>query len=135
MKFASAMLERILSKLNSIPADKVYHFAGGALLFAVLLPFTGPVYADAWAGRDKVQHASVGAIIGTAIAASTGSPLQGCVAAATVGAAKEIYDAAHPSKHDASIKDFVVTAAFGCAFAYTTNWVITPKEIRYSIKF
>lgn len=39
------MIERILSKLNSIPADKVFHFAGGAILFAVLLPFTGPVYA------------------------------------------------------------------------------------------
>lgn len=104
-------------------------------LFYCLGVLSPLVHADAWTGKDKVQHASVGAIIGTAIAASTGSPLQGCVAAATVGAAKEIYDAAHPSKHDASIKDFVVTAAFGCAFAYTTNWVITPKEIRYSIKF
>lgn len=47
MKFASKVLERILSKLNSIPADKVYHFAGGAILFAVLLPFAGPVYAVA----------------------------------------------------------------------------------------
>ncbi len=135
MKFASAMLERILSKLNSIPADKVFHFAGGAILFAVLLPFAGPVYADAWTGPDKNQHAAIGAILGTAIAASSGSPLQGCVTAASIGAAKEIYDSFYPSKHSVSIKDFVVTAAFGCSFAYATNWVITNKEIKYSIKF
>ena len=41
------MIETLLSKLNSIPADKVYHFAGGAILFALALPFTGPVYAVA----------------------------------------------------------------------------------------
>lgn len=41
------MIERILSKLNSIPADKVFHFAGGTILFALALPFTGPVYAVA----------------------------------------------------------------------------------------
>lgn len=41
------MIERILSKLNSIPADKVFHFTGGTILFALALPFTGPVYAVA----------------------------------------------------------------------------------------
>ena len=41
------MIERILSKLNSIPTDKVFHFAGGSILFALALPFTGPVYAVA----------------------------------------------------------------------------------------
>lgn len=39
------MIERTLSKLSSIPADKVLHFAGGTILFALVLPFTGPVYA------------------------------------------------------------------------------------------
>lgn len=39
------MIETILSKLNSIPADKVAHFAGGAILFALALPFTGAMYA------------------------------------------------------------------------------------------
>ena len=104
-------------------------------LFYCLGMLTPLVHADTWTGADKVQHAAVGAIIGTALTVATGSPLQGCAAAATVGAAKEIYDSLHPSKHDTSVKDFVVTAAFGCAFAYGTNWVITPREIRYSIKF
>ncbi len=39
------MIERILSKLNSIPADKTAHFAMGVVLFAVLLPFISPMYA------------------------------------------------------------------------------------------
>lgn len=39
------MIERILSKLNSIPADKVAHFTVGVILFAVLLPFLGGMYS------------------------------------------------------------------------------------------
>jgi hypothetical protein len=39
------MIERILTRLNSIPADKVSHFAGGAILFAVAVPFMLPAYA------------------------------------------------------------------------------------------
>jgi hypothetical protein len=41
------MIERILSMLNSIPADKVAHFAVGSILFALALPFTGAMYAVA----------------------------------------------------------------------------------------
>jgi membrane protein implicated in regulation of membrane protease activity len=41
------MIERILTRLNSIPADKALHFAAGVILFAVFLPFTGPQYAFA----------------------------------------------------------------------------------------
>jgi uncharacterized protein YfiM (DUF2279 family) len=90
---------------------------------------------DAWFGVDKVQHAAVGAIIGAAIAAATKDPLKGCIAATAIGAAKEVYDAAHPSKHTSSFKDFAVTAAFGCASAYTTNWTLTPNGVKYSIRF
>lgn len=39
------MIEQILSRLNSIPSDKVFHFAGGAILFALAVPFVGAVYA------------------------------------------------------------------------------------------
>ena len=39
------MISTILTRLNSIPADKTAHFAVGAVLFAVLLPFIGPLYA------------------------------------------------------------------------------------------
>ena len=43
------MIEQILTRLNSIPADKALHFAAGAILFAVAVPFTGPQYALALA--------------------------------------------------------------------------------------
>jgi hypothetical protein len=39
----------MLSKLSSLPADKVLHFAAGAILFAVALPFIGATYALAFA--------------------------------------------------------------------------------------
>jgi uncharacterized protein YfiM (DUF2279 family) len=92
-------------------------------------------FADAWTGKDKTQHAAVGAVIGAAITAATDDPLKGCMAATAVGLAKEVYDHQHPTKHTSSFKDFAVTAAFGCASAYATGWVITPKEIRYSFNF
>ena len=125
------MIEQILSRLNSIPSDKVFYFASGALL--ALASFS--TQADSWTGQDKTQHAAAGALIGAAVTASTKDPLHGCVAAATVGAAKEFYDATKPLTHTASFKDFAVTAAFGCASAYATGWVITPKEIRYTFRF
>lgn len=91
--------------------------------------------ADEWTGPDKTQHAAVGAVIGAAIAAATKDPLVGCAAAAAIGAAKEIYDHQHPQKHTASFKDFAVTAAAGCAVSFATHWVMTPKEIRYHVRF
>ena len=39
------MIEAILAKLNSIPSDKVMHFASGVVLFAVMLPFIGSGFA------------------------------------------------------------------------------------------
>ena len=42
------MIEKILTKLNAIPSDKVYHFAGGTILFAAALPFIGYKYAMAF---------------------------------------------------------------------------------------
>jgi hypothetical protein len=39
------MIEQALTRLSSIPADKVLHFAAGVILFAVALPFTGSTYA------------------------------------------------------------------------------------------
>lgn len=125
------MIEQILSRLNSIPSDKVFHFAGG-LLFSLLC---ATAQADAWTGQDKTQHAAVGAIIGAAVTSYTANPVNGCVAAATAGALKELYDYRHPLTHTTSFKDFAVTAAFGCASAYTTSWIITPTEIRYTFRF
>jgi hypothetical protein len=43
------MIEQALTRLNSIPADKVLHFAAGAILFAAALPFIGATYALAFA--------------------------------------------------------------------------------------
>jgi hypothetical protein len=39
------MIEAILTRLSSIPADKVMHCLIGVVLFAVFVPFTAPVYA------------------------------------------------------------------------------------------
>lgn len=39
------MLESLLTRLNSIPSDKVMHFASGAVVFTMFLPFIGPYYA------------------------------------------------------------------------------------------
>ena len=39
------MIDKVLSKLNAIPADKVLHFAVGSILFAVFLPFMPPKHA------------------------------------------------------------------------------------------
>jgi hypothetical protein len=39
----------MLSRLSSLPADKVLHFAAGVVLFAVALPFIGATYALAFA--------------------------------------------------------------------------------------
>jgi hypothetical protein len=39
------MIEEILQRLNSIPADKVMHFASGSVLFALCLPFISSHYA------------------------------------------------------------------------------------------
>jgi hypothetical protein len=43
------MISQALTRLSSIPADKVLHFAAGAVLFAVALPFIGATYALAFA--------------------------------------------------------------------------------------
>jgi hypothetical protein len=43
------MIAQIITRLSSIPADKVLHFAAGAILFAVALPFIGATYALAFA--------------------------------------------------------------------------------------
>jgi hypothetical protein len=39
------MIEQALTRLNSIPADKIMHCLMGVVLFAVAVPFTAPVYA------------------------------------------------------------------------------------------
>ena len=91
--------------------------------------------ADEWTGPDKTQHAIVGAIIGAAVTIGTEDPLQGCLVSSAVGAAKEIYDKAHPDKHTASFKDFAVTALFGCSASYFTGLIVTPNSIQYSFRF
>lgn len=121
--------------IPQLPADKEGHLIAGLACFCVFGLGLSKAHADAWTGPDKTQHAAVGAIIGAAISAATKDPLKGCVAATAIGAAKEIYDYQHPLKHTASFKDFAVTAVAGCALSYTTHWVITPSEVRYSWKF
>lgn len=48
------MIEAILSRLNAIPADKVMHFACGAVLFACFLPLF-----EAWYALEMVALAAL----------------------------------------------------------------------------
>jgi uncharacterized protein YfiM (DUF2279 family) len=102
------------------------------LAIATLLAASS-AYADEWTGNDKTQHAIGGAAIGAAITLATKSPAWGCAAATAVGAAKEIYDDRHSSKHTPSWKDFAVTAAAGCVASGLTGLVITPRGVSYSV--
>lgn len=58
------MIEAILSKLNAIPADKVFHTLGGVILFAIgqsfgyglLLAFVGAIYKEIYDHFHPDKH-------------------------------------------------------------------------------
>jgi hypothetical protein len=102
---------------------------------ALCASMTGPAEADDWAGPDKAKHAAAGALVGSLSTLATKDADKGCLAAAAVGAAKEAYDALHRDSHTPSVKDFIVTAAAGCAAAYGTGWVLLPGRVVYSKEF
>lgn len=99
------------------------------LLIAALALACSVAHADEWTGRDKKLHASGGAGIGAATTLVFKDARYGCTAATAVGALKEAYDARHRDQHTPSFKDFAVTAAAGCAAAYSTQWLfVVPKQ-------
>lgn len=100
-----------------------------ATLLATLL--ATQAHAESWGGRDKWQHALVGAGTGAVFAKATNDWRYGCAAAAAVGLAKEIYDSQHRDRHTPSFKDFAVTAAAGCG----SSIVVAPNYIGFNIKF
>ena len=58
------------------------------------------------------------------------------LATAVVGALKEVHDAQHRDKHTPSYKDFAVTAAAGCAAAYSTQWLfLIPGKGGATVQF
>ena len=82
------MIRSVLNRLNSIPADKVAHFAVGSALFALLLPFIG------------APHSLAVTIF--------------------IGAAKEVYDAAHKETNTPDVWDALATAAGGALGFFCT---------------
>lgn len=90
-------MERLLSMLGKIPADKQGHALMGAIIFAlanvVLLLFIPPTLV----------------------------PPQALLIVAAAGALKETYDAYHPDKHTCDFWDFVATTVGGC-IGYIAVW-------------
>ncbi|CAK0757910.1 putative lipoprotein [Gammaproteobacteria bacterium] len=71
---------------------------------------------DQWRGQDKVKHVSVSALIAGAVTVVQRDELQGFLASAAVGVAKEAYDYKHRDTQTASWKDFgadLIGAYFG----------------------
>ena len=99
-------------------------------LLVASLVCCGAAQADSWTGRDKTLHAIGGAAIGVAVTATTGVSKYGCVAATSVGVAKEIYDGRR-----FSVKDAIVTAAAGCIASKTTELIILPNRVIWSRSF
>jgi hypothetical protein len=100
-------------------------------MIAFVLLFATQAQAESLGGRDKWQHAIVGAGTGAVFAKATDDWRYGCAAAAAVGLAKEIYDRKHRDRHTPSFKDFAVTAAAGCG----SSLVVAPNYIGFNIKF
>ena len=101
--------------------------APGKLILIVALTMQ-TAYADEWTGKDKTQHAIVGAAIGAAATAFSGRGEHGCAAATAIGVAKELYDSQHRSRHTPSAKDAIVTAVAGCLAAKGTSLIIAPTK-------
>lgn len=89
---------------------------------------------DSWTGRDKVEHATAGFLIGAGTDWAIGEfappvpkweriPLA-FGTALTAGILKEVYDHQHPSLHSASQKDAAVTALGGAlgTFVVELHW-------------
>ena len=100
-------------------------------LLAFVLLFATQAQAESWGGKDKWQHAVVGATTGAVFAKATDDWRYGCAAAAAVGLAKELYDSNNRNRHTPSFKDFAVTAAAGCG----SSIVVAPNYVGISLKF
>lgn len=94
-------------------------------------------YADDWTGRDKQKHLLAGAAVASILTLHTKNESVGFVAGASIGIAKELYDAS--GKGDPSFKDLAVTALGAYIGAKTTGLFFIPKkkgvEVAYSAKF
>lgn len=100
-------------------------------MIAFVLLCATQAHAESWGGKDKWQHAVVGATTGAVFAKAADDWRYGCAAAAAVGLAKEIYDSQHRDRHTPSFRDFAVTAAAGCG----SSIVVAPNYIGFNIKF
>ena len=115
-------------------------FLKGYLLgLLIMWTFTSGNMAHA-VEQDKVQHATVSAVIAMASVVyfkDTEHPIAYSIATTTaVGAAKEVYDAAHPTKHTASSADLAadfIGAAVGALLA--DGLLIKPDSKGVALQF
>lgn len=92
-------------------------------------------FAESWRGRDKELHFAMGAGVSSLATLAFKDEEVGFWSGVAVGAAKEIYDYKHPKSHDASFKDFAVTALGAFAGAKITGLVVTKNSISYVHKW
>ena len=106
-------------------------------IFIIAVMTVSTVYADEWTGKDKTQHALVGAAVGSATTLASNSWMHGCAAATAIGLAKEVYDSQHRHSNTPSVKDAVVTAVAGCLAAKGTSLALVPTRngVMVSYKF
>lgn len=90
--------------------------------------------ADEWTGPDKNIHFAAGAAVGTVVTMATDDEWAGFAAGATVGLLKELWDEHHPP-HQATVKDFIVTAAGGLVGAKIGGLVVMPGHVFVKITF
>jgi uncharacterized protein YfiM (DUF2279 family) len=90
---------------------------------------------DSWHGKDKGQHAIMGAAIGSSITLLTKDPVIGSLAGCGVGLAKEYMDSKYANR-DSSMQDFIVTCASSLLAAKITDYlIVSPNRIQYTVRF
>lgn len=93
----------------------------------ILTVSMGSSRADEWTGPDKERHALAGALVGAGATLVFKNELHGVLAAAAVGAGKELWDATSKRGHP-SFKDFAVTALGGVIGARVSGLLVLPAR-------
>jgi putative lipoprotein len=102
----------------------------------LLLPITC-LAQDSWTGKDKAQHFVGSAVLSYGFS-EVMSPEKAFLTAVAIGAAKEVYDYKHPTKHTASYKDFIADVAGAYVGVYAKGYSFDYQNktfvVRYTIQ-
>jgi uncharacterized protein YfiM (DUF2279 family) len=97
---------------------------------------TEPAHAqDNWTGADKAQHVIGSAVIGTVSGVALNDKWTAFAVSMVPGVLKEVYDAKHPDKHTASVKDLAANAVGAAIGVYMGNCVIRERSITCHMEF